>query len=122
MIYSKLEKVIGAQLNVVGYAGNMRTFRFGPITEKRSSTGRVKFATRFGLHVQCAWRLRSDKVVTGSEDWWRKLGSDEYDENWDPFSGESVLESLLREHLQDSRASTGVIANRTPCLLSRAVP
>lgn len=112
------------QLTVCGYAGNMRTFGFGPYSDVRSVSGRIKYQTDLSLHVQCSWRIVLDgQILVGCSDWWRPTASatGATDADWDPASGGSEQDEILRNLLGDWPDERKVLLNKRSMLFVTGV-
>jgi len=109
-IETALRPLVGLQLSILQYAGNMRIFQFGETTSTARGT-----VGKYALHVQCPWRIQqADKIITASGDWYQRADGNEADlDSWDPGRGGSVQELRLRALLNCPADESRSLVNTT---------
>ena len=106
-----LSQLVGLNLSMAYYAGNVRLFHFG-----LSSSGECG---KYAIHLQCPWRVETAAaVLTGLNDWYVPAASDELaHDDWDPAKGGSLQEAVLRELMGDTANPSRSIINRSGALV-----
>lgn len=96
----RLQALVGQPLIGSNRAADMEMFSFGELVP--TPAGRTvpsHLAGRYGLHLQCPWRIvRSGSLIVGYDDLREPKSGQECDENFDP----DELETTLREELLEA--------------------
>jgi hypothetical protein len=119
-IESRLQVLVGQPLVVSYRAADMEMFSFGQLIVKpRRRRPPSRLVTRFGLHVQCPWRIvRSGSLIVGYGDLSEprsdlpEAEADDFDPNeLGTTLREELLEAFHRERQQRPRLVTAVAAS-----------
>ncbi len=103
--------LVGNELVGSNRAAEMEMFSFGDEVSWQDRRGRVRTVPRFGLHVQCAWRIvREGRVVVGSDDLLEPRSDLPDKEHFDANEiGVTRREELLEEFFKERGARPRVV-------------